>query len=80
MVIEGSRSNHLQLHAFLTGLFQCGHDGVELYGCWDGDFDEDAGEPLAIQLSAISDEKFHFRERRLYILCNPEAGVVTAIG
>lgn len=62
---ESKQTNHEQLQAFLAGLLREG-EAVELYGCWDEEFEEPCEGQATIALRAILAPEFHFRERFKY--------------
>lgn len=59
--------NHRQLHSLLSGLLEKEAE-IELFGCWNGDYAEPSSGSLAISPATILDEKFHFSERRCYLV------------
>lgn len=59
--------NHRELFDFLTPLVAEG-GSIEIYGCWDGDFEESIKHKETISLNRLLDRKFFFRERGLYII------------
>ena len=66
-VDEDRQTNHRQLHEVLTSLpedCRC----VELYGCWEGDFDEACEGTAEIRVDDILEPAFHFRERFGYVV------------
>lgn len=58
------QSNHDQLHALLGGLPS--NAEVELFGCWDGDFEQPVEQSVVIPLSGLLEHSFYFRSRYLY--------------
>jgi|SRR5579864_2676328 len=52
--------------ALVTLLRASGEKIVELYGIWDGDFDEPPETLESIAAEAILDPAFHFKERGFY--------------
>ena len=61
---EGTQKNHQELANYLRRNF--GGEGVELYGCWDGEEGEQGEGVESIALEKILDPKFHFKSRVVY--------------
>jgi hypothetical protein len=58
------QTNQQQLHDLLIALSPKG--SIELYGCWDGDFELPPREQDTIKLSRLLDEHFYFHQRCHY--------------
>jgi len=65
--LEEEQVNHRPLHSLLSGLLEKEAE-IELFGCWNGDYAEPSNGCLIISPATILDKKFHFSERRCYVV------------
>ena len=66
---EREQPNHQQLYDFLKEILATNQD-IELYGCWD--ISEPTEGQTILQLSAILDMQFYFRDRYKYTINRTE--------
>jgi hypothetical protein len=72
--VEGTGRNHRELHALLKSLLR-DSDRVELYGCWDGEYNEQTEQEQELEIDAILSERFFFHERVLYRIKRTAEGI-----
>lgn len=58
------KNNQDSLFKYITSNVSEG--SVQLYGCWDGDYDEQAESTEVIAIEEILDKDFYFKERGFY--------------
>jgi hypothetical protein len=62
---------HRELFEFVASLIST-NGTVELYGCWDGDFEDPIEHREVISVDRLIDRSFFFRERGFYTVTNSE--------
>jgi hypothetical protein len=62
---QKQQANHHALHRFLSEVLEDSEE-IELYGCWDGEWNEPSGGEAEIALDQLLDPTFFFRERYKY--------------
>lgn len=61
----GTQDDHKSLHRFLMSQLDS-TEQIEIYGCWDGDFDAEPARHETIDVAQTLRDDFFLRERCLY--------------
>jgi hypothetical protein len=64
---EAIQKNHEELYRYIKASVS-DKTPIEIYGCWNGDFDEVAASVEEIMIDDLIDKNFYFKERGFYTL------------
>jgi hypothetical protein len=66
---EAIQKNHEELYRYIK-TFVSDNAPIEIYGCWNGDFDDVPGSVEEIIIDVLIDKDFYFKERGFYTISN----------